>query len=222
MTNNFISYILKIEARLANNGLPGLSSQLKMAPKSRLVELAKSQLLSGRAGEWVGENAKKSAVLILFYPKNNRVHLVMIVRAADKSVHGGQVSFPGGMVEEIDDSLIHTALREANEEIGIIPESVKIIGLLTKLYIPPSNFDVYPIVSYTDSTPIFKSNYEVQEVLEIDLETLLNPQTLTFKNILHRTGEEFKVPCYYIQGEVIWGASAMIMAELLEIMKNEK
>ena len=75
-------------------------------------------------------------------------------------------------------------------------------------------------MSYTDSTPIFKSNYEVQEVLEIDLETLLNPETRTHKKIQHRNGNEFEVPCYYIQGEVIWGASAMIMSEMLEVVNG--
>ncbi len=219
--HNFKSQITKIEERFANSNLPGLDTQLKMAPKSRLVEYAKSQLLSRHAGELNSKNAKKSAVLILFYPKDDRVHLVMMVRATDSSVHSGQVSFPGGMAEESDQSLIHTALREANEEMGIVPESVRIIGQLTKLYIPPSNFDVYPFVGYTDSSPIFKSNYEVQKILEIDLDTLLDPETRTHKNIQHRTGSVFEVPCYYIQGEVLWGASAMIMAELLEVVSSE-
>ena len=219
--HTFKSKISNIIAHFEKSPLPGLSSQLKLAPKSRLVEHAKYSRASesGRASELGSKNAKNSAVLILFYPKENQTHLAMMVRAADKSVHSGQVSFPGGMAEESDESIIHTALREANEELGIIPESVKIIGQLSKLYIPPSNFDVYPIVGYTNSTPIFKTNYEVHKVLEVNLTTLLDPDTLTNKKIPHRTGNEFMVPCYYIQGEIIWGASAMIMSELLEIIK---
>lgn len=142
----------------------------------------------------------------------------MIVRATDNSVHSGQVSFPGGMAEKSDHSLIDTALREADEEIGIVPESIKIIGSLTKLYIPPSNFDVYPIVGVTLSTPIFNSNSEVHKILEIDLATLTLPETFTHKQIQHRSGNEFLVPCYYIQEEVIWGASAMIISELLDVI----
>lgn len=213
---SFKSFTKEIEQKLLQSTLPGLNSQLKMAPISRLAEHAKYS----RASSWGSENARKSAVLILFYPKNDLTHLAMIVRAADKSVHSGQVSFPGGMAEESDHSLIDTALREANEEIGIVSDSVKIIGQLTKLYIPPSNFDVFPFVGVTFSTPVFKSNYEVQKVLEIELGTFTLPETRTHKRIQHRTGNNFEVPCYYIHGEVIWGATAMIISELLEVVNG--
>lgn len=215
---NFNSEIVNIESCLANNSLPGLSSQLKMAPVTRLTEHAKSRFLSGRVSLH-GDNPKKSAVLVLFYPKNNHTHLVMIKRSTDNSVHSAQISFPGGKAEKTDRSLIHTALREANEEIGVVSDSIVIIGNLTKLYIPPSNFDVYPIVGVTYSTPIFISNNEVQKILEVDLNSLINPKTCTYKQIQYRTGNEFVVPCYYIQGEVIWGATAMIVAELLDVIK---
>ncbi len=208
--NSFKSEIAEIEAKLAGNNFPGLLSQLKMAPVTRLNELKSPS----------GNNARNSAVLILFYPRNNQINLVLIKRSIDNSVHSGQISFPGGKVEEDDHSLTHTALREANEEIGIISESVKIIGNLSKLYIPPSNFDVYPIVGVTHSTPVFKSNHEVQKILEISLGTLINPDICTYKKIQHRTGNEFVVPCYYIQGEIIWGATAMVISELLDVLKN--
>lgn len=203
----FKSEITKIEACLSANRLPGLQSQMKMMPATRLEEMKSPP----------NNNPRKSAVLVLFYPKNNRAHLVMIVRATDNTVHSGQISFPGGKVEKTDRSLVHTALREANEEIGVIPGSIKIIGKLDKLYIPPSNFDVYPIVGVTYRVPDFKSNDEVQKILEIDFGTLIDRDTCTYKKIRYKAGNEFIVPCYYVQGEVIWGATAMIVSELLDV-----
>lgn len=218
----FKSKISNIKSCFDNSPLPGLASQLKLAPITRLAEHTIPIAIGTHASEWRGNNPKKSAVLILFYPKSDRIHLAMIVRATDNSIHSGQVSFPGGMAEKDDLSLNDTALREANEEIGIVSDSVTIIGQLTKLYIPPSNFDVYPIIGVTYSPPIFKSNNEVQKILEIDLATLTSPETRTHKQIQHRTGKDFMVPCYYIQGEVIWGASAMIISELLEVVNSEE
>jgi len=150
--------------------------------------------------------------------KNNGVSLVLMVRATDDSVHSGQVSFPGGKVEENDASLTATALREAYEEIGVVPETVEIIGRLSKLYIPPSNFDVYPIVGVTNSTPSFNTNNEVSSLLEIDLSTLLNGDIMGYEKIYHRTGGEFVVPCFHINGEVVWGATAMMLVELLDVI----
>ena len=204
----FKELIVTLENQLAKDNLPGLPSQLKMAPVTRINELS----------SFSDDSAKKSAVLILFYPKNNQTHIALIKRSTDNSVHSAQISFPGGKTEITDKSLKHTALREAEEEVGINPNSVKIIGSLTQLYIPPSNFDVYPFVGVTYSTPDFKPNYEVQKIVEVDLVNLMNPETCTYKKIQHRTGNDFVVPCYYIQEEIIWGATAMIISELLEIV----
>jgi len=206
--------IERIRACLSTKELPGMESQLKMAPITRLVEISKSQLSSAHDGN----TPKKSAVLVLFYPKNNGVSLVLMVRATDESIHSGQVSFPGGKVEENDASLTATALREAYEEIGVVPETVEIIGRLSKLYIPPSNFDVYPIVGVTTSTPTFSTNNEVSSLLEIDLSTLLNGDIMGYEKIYHRTGGEFVVPCFHINGEVVWGATAMMLVELLDVI----
>ena len=140
--------IKEIEASLAYNNLPGLLSQLKMAPVTRINELKMPS----------NNDTRKSAVLILFYPKNNQTTIALIKRSVDNSVHSGQISFPGGKVEKDDLSLAHTALREANEEIGINLVTVKIIGKLSKLYIPPSNFDVYPIIGITHKTPVFSQS----------------------------------------------------------------
>ncbi len=211
--------ITRIKLCLQTNELPGIKAQLKMAPVTRLTEIAKSQS-SVEHGGTKNKFPKKSAVLILLYPKNNTIYLVMMVRAADNTVHSGQVSFPGGKVEKSDTSISHTALREAHEEIGVLPNTVDIIGELTKLYIPPSNFDVYPVIGITNSTPVFSPNNEVNKLLEVELSTLLNPNTAGYEKIYHRTGGEFVVPCYHINGEVVWGATAMMLAELLDVISD--
>jgi 8-oxo-dGTP pyrophosphatase MutT (NUDIX family) len=211
--------ITRIKLCLQTKELPGIKAQLKMAPVTRLTEIAKSQS-SVEHGGTKNKFPKKSAVLILLYPKNNTIYLVMMVRAADNTVHSGQVSFPGGKVEKSDTSISHTALREAHEEIGVLPNTVDIIGELTKLYIPPSNFDVYPVIGVTNSTPVFSPNNEVHKLLEVKLSTLFNPNQAGYEKIYHRTGGEFVVPCYHINGEIVWGATAMMLAELLDVISN--
>lgn len=179
-----------------------------MAPLSRLRELNSQEMR---------EDVRKSAVLALFYPKGNRPHLALIKRAVDQTVHSGQVSFPGGKMEEADMTLEETALRESWEEIGIQARDVTIIGQLSRLYIPPSNFEVFPFVGYVSKLPLFQTNHEVERLLEIDWEELSNPDNQVEKQIKHRTHGFFTVPCYYIQGEIIWGATAMMISELLDL-----
>ena len=230
---DFKEKIQLIEQKLSSNNLPGLSSQLKMAPVTRLEEMKakslqttnmKTSSLQTRTSDELQTrtsdqlSTRTSAVLILFYPKESKPHIALIKRAEDNTVHSNQISFPGGKVEKSDNSLIHTALREANEEVGIITDSVNIIGQLTKLYIPPSNFDVFPIIGATYKTPTFSINCEVEKVLEVDLRELINPNNYTHKIIQHRNGNEIDVPCYFIQDEVVWGATAMIISELLDVI----
>jgi len=194
--------------------LPGLNAQLALAPSTRKEEIRRRVK---------AENARLSAVLVFFYPVNGKTKLVFIKRPVDQSVHSGQIAFPGGRVEKEDKNLVATALREANEEVNIIPENVEIIGALTKLHIPPSNFDVFPIVGFSTERPDFIGNDEVDKILEVDVDELLNPITKTTKTIHHRLGKLVDVPCYFIENEIIWGATAMMVGELLEVIrKTEK
>lgn len=204
---NFSQFIIALTVSLRD--LPGFEAQLKMAPISRLNDLRNYP---------TGKSPRKSAVLILFYPDKGEIKTVLMERAADNTVHSLQISFPGGKYENNDNNLEQTALREANEEIGIDTKTVKIIGQLTKLYIPPSNFDVFPFVGYTNEKPEFKTNSEVKSILEVDLKTLMNPNTIINKTIEHRTGGIFEVPCYFVDGHIIWGATSMIISELLEVI----
>ncbi len=188
--------------------MPGLEAQMKMAPITRRKEL--SRMISTDA-------ARQSAVLILFYLHQNETHLALIKRATDHTVHSAQVSFPGGKMEESDKNLEETALRESWEEVGLKPDEVEVIGQLSKLHIPPSNFDVYPYIAYTTNRPDFKINHEVARLLEVPWKQLKDPACRVEKEIKTRNNISMSVPCFFIQEEVVWGATAMMISELIDI-----
>lgn len=206
----FKNFINRLQESLEQN-LPGDSSQLQMAPVTRLIELKRKQ---------AEKPPRKSAVLVLFYPENKQAKLILIKRAIDQTVHSGQISFPGGKVEKWDSGLKETALREAEEEIGLPQQDVTIIGELSKLYIPPSNFDVFPFVGFVSQLPKLKGNHEVQHILKVDYAELRSPSSRTEKMISHRLGKQVMVPSYAVNNEDIWGATAMILSELIEITRE--
>jgi 8-oxo-dGTP pyrophosphatase MutT (NUDIX family) len=192
--------------------LPGLPSQLKMAGMRRLL----------RGGQVViPDDAKKSAVLALFYPTDGKIYLAFIKRTEYPGVHSGQISFPGGGWEERDKDLVDTALRETEEEIGVDRHSVIAVGKLTELFIPPSNFLVTPIVGYINERPYFNPDPdEVDRILEIPLDALLDDSNIREKDITIFPAINLNVPSYYIDGNVIWGATAMIVSELVDVIRN--
>ncbi len=209
--NNFNAFIDDLKRALADP-LPGREAQFFMEPLTRQIELERQR---NRA------NAKLSAILILLYPKDKKICTVMIKRPVYDGVHSGQIAFPGGKKEEEDIDLIQTALRETEEEIGIKQNSINFIGLLTNLYIPPSNFNVQPVIAYTKSMPNFiLEENEVDSILEIDIEEFIKPQNIMHKKVLSRNNLRLSVICYFIQNEIIWGASAMIISEFVEIIKK--
>lgn len=208
---DFNTFISRLKNRLENTTLPGQDAQLTMAPITRLEEIKRKQ---------TDNSPKQSAVLVLFYPNQNNTKLVFIKRPIDDTVHSGQIAFPGGRVEPDDQDLIHTALREANEEVNVYPSEVKILGSLTKLHIPPSNFDVHPIVGYSKIRPNFRGNEEVAKIIEVSVDELIDPKSQTTKTIHHRLGKLVDVPCFFIEDEVIWGATAMMLGELLAMIKT--
>lgn len=205
------SFISGIEKALKDD-LPGESAQLKMAPKSRAKAMTELK---------IGLKPLVSAVLILFYEKNSEIYTVFMKRSSYDGVHSGQISFPGGKYEESDSSLIETAFREANEEIGINYEQIKHIGELSELYIPPSNFNVFPVLAYTTKIPEFiLDRNEVEKLIEIPISLLRKPEIIQNKNIKNRFNKRFNVSCYFIDNEIIWGATAMIVSELNELIKD--
>jgi 8-oxo-dGTP pyrophosphatase MutT (NUDIX family) len=209
----FDQFIILLEKRL-QKPLPGRPAQLKMSSLARMRELMKFPS---------PEDASQSSVLILLYPLAGSIGLVLMLRPEYRGIHSGQISLPGGKFEETDESLIYTALREAREEIGIDPMQVQVIGQLTELYIPPSNFLVTPVVGYQASQPHFTADpKEVAKIIEIQLDDLLNESNRQMKRMKISLGFSLKVPSYFIDGNIVWGATAMILSELGEIVSELK
>lgn len=187
--------------------LPGVDAQLRMSPAAKRPVSLEYPL-------------KNAGVLILLYPHGGRICTVFIKRTEYEGVHSGQVSLPGGMFKEEDGSLMKTALREANEETGMDLSSVTIIGTLTPLHIPVSNVNVHAFVGISDSRPAFSHDpAEVQYLIEESLDELLSEVNRKTKSMT-LFGNEVTVPYFDVQGNHIWGATAMIISEFSEIVKN--
>ncbi len=165
-------------------------------------------------------NAILSSVLILLYKDEDILKTVFILRQTYDGVHSGQVSFPGGRMEETDNSLIDTALREANEEVNIDPDKVRILGTLSEMYIPPSNFLVLPVIGYQDSRPDFiAEKSEVAEIIESDLDFLFDDDFIK-ETVLDVRGYKIQAPYFDVNGHIVWGATAMILSELKEVIES--
>lgn len=165
-------------------------------------------------------NPRMSAVLALLYPKEGELHVALMRRAEYKGTHSRQVSFPGGKQEEQDEDFLATALREANEEMGIDREQVLILGQLTEVYIPPSRFLVYPFVGFMESRPAFVLNEEVEELIEVPLNHLLDDENLKSKQMTFPNyPEPVNVPYFDVFDNHVWGATAMMIKELKVVVK---
>ena len=195
-------------------GLPGKSAQMLMMPKledpSRFTHISK-------------QNARQGAVMIMFYEKGSNIYIPLIKRPDYNGTHANQVSFPGGKHDPEDNDLYHTATRENYEEIGIAGDKINIIGKLSEHYITASNFNVLPVVSYHNSQPNFKpDNFEVASLLEVNLCDLIDDTKIKEKEIIVKGGFKLRAPYYELNGEVVWGATAMMLAELRQILKKIK
>jgi len=170
--------------------------------------------------EQIDPGARKGAVLALLYPKENTPHIALMLRNTYDGTHSGQVSFPGGKREKMDIDLAHTALREAHEELNIDPEYVTMLGELTKVYIPPSRFLVSPYIGFSKRRPDFKPDpIEVAEIIEAPLNLILEESSIKEKPIFVQvTNSELEVKYFDIFGHTVWGATAMILKELAEII----
>lgn len=200
--------ILKDELR---KPLPGKEIQWEMASSDRMIK---------NFPKLPGDDARLAAVLILLYPYNGSTYTVFMQRHNYEGVHGGQISFPGGKKEDTDEDIIQTALREANEETGVEPEGVRIIGTLTPLFIPVSNMYVTPVVGWTNQKPEFiEQPEEVVFLFEADLKRLLDPSIIKVKPMVIR-GESVNVKYFDYDGNVIWGATSMMLHELLTVIRR--
>jgi 8-oxo-dGTP pyrophosphatase MutT (NUDIX family) len=203
-------FIKLLESKLGKD-LPGDLSHQKMMSYSRPT-----------AAEAFNHKIppRKSGVLLLLYPKGDEMHTVFIKRPSYKGVHSAQISFPGGRHEPEDSDLEETALREAEEEVGVKRNDVRIIGQLSELYIPPSNFLVYPSVGLIDYEPQFvPQEREVDQIIESSLQTIIREETIEEREIFIKNyNRHITAPTFQVEGHTIWGATAMILAEFKDLI----
>lgn len=198
----------RLEARLAAP-LPGRAAHLRMAPLRRTEDPA---MLSVE-----GKGGRLAATLVLLYPlEGSAPALVLTVRQPSLRDHSGQISLPGGRIER-GETPEEAALREGWEEVGVDPAAPHVLGRLSPLYIPPSGFSVTPVVAAMENRPPFQPHEaEVAALLEVPLDRLLDPATRRLSERDVRGGR-FEVPHYALDGYEVWGATAMMLAELVAI-----
>jgi 8-oxo-dGTP pyrophosphatase MutT (NUDIX family) len=206
MSDNFIQNLTQ---RL-QQPLPGRAAQLRMAHTTRRLYVD------------APADARQAGVLAALFQKNEVWQVVLIERKqVDGDRHGGQIGFPGGKYEPEDASLQDTALREAEEEVGISRQDVRVLGKLTELYIPVSNFQVHPFVGYLANEPSFTlQEEEVRAVLTVPFAHFQKENAVKKTSI--RIGKHLvlkDVPYFYLEGKVLWGATAMMLNELMQLMR---
>jgi 8-oxo-dGTP pyrophosphatase MutT (NUDIX family) len=207
------SEFINLLPKVLKEQLPAFSAHIKMAPEGRKTSLAPDYYLK--------YNPRRSAVLMLVYEDGGKANLVLTKRNTYEGVHSAQISFPGGKMELTDKDLSYTALREANEEIGVRPEDVHLAMPFSEIYIPPSNFLVAPYLGILQGTPEFVPDpREVSEIIALPLSMLLDDTILISAPIQTVSAMSATVPAFLVNGHVVWGATAMILSELKETIKT--
>ncbi|WP_136669433.1 CoA pyrophosphatase [Flavobacterium sp. H122] len=207
--SDFIKYVPKI----AKETLPATDAHAKMVPPERIEFLQKQSLIN--------TIPKKAAVLMLLYPKSSQTHMALIVRNSYPGIHASQIAFPGGKVEVYDKDLSDTALRETHEEIGVPKEKVEVIRAFSEVYIPPSNYLVSPFLGFSNEELFFKLNpEEVSGIIELPLHQFLDESTVVTVSMTTSYAKDIMVPAFQIGEYLVWGATAMMMSELKELIKR--
>ena len=202
--------INKLQLRILAD-LPAWEAQQRMAPPLR------------KPLPDVPSSVRQSAVCILLYYKKEELHTILIKRTEDGKTHGGQISFPGGSLDDNDYSHVYCAIRECEEEIGLPKNNLIVLGTISNLYIPPSNFMVTPIVCYcNDVKNLVPSENEVAEIIEVPLSQLFDDSIKQRREVWRSSdkSKSIEAPIYEYQGYVVWGATAMILAEFEDIYKS--
>lgn len=209
---NFDKFLVSL-SKIKNIPLPAEASQFKMSPpfRNELINSYKEAM----------KNAKRAGVLAMFYPNaTNETHLALILRKTYRGVHSAQIGFPGGKYEDEDKTLKHTAIRETWEEIGVPEHQIKVIKQMTEVYIPPSNFYVQPFIGIAQNTPKFiKQDEEVEDIVEVSLAHFLDENNVCNKLVATSYTARIEVPAYELNGHVVWGATAMMLSEIKDIIK---
>ncbi|MCL6266456.1 NUDIX hydrolase [Flagellimonas myxillae] len=208
--NEFYQQALKIK----NLPLPGEESHHKMSPTMRIQWLISNDIQK--------RNPKQAGVLALFYPDlEQQTKMLLILRKAYEGVHSNQIGFPGGKVEEGDRSLEETALRETFEEVGVLPTAVEVIKELSELYIPPSNFMVRPYMGfYPEPKPFVKQQSEVEALVEVNLSDFLDNGNRIEETLSTSYAKSIDVPAYKLNGYTVWGATAMMLSEIQDLLEQ--
>jgi 8-oxo-dGTP pyrophosphatase MutT (NUDIX family) len=199
-------FISELENYLHEQELPGLKGQLLMAPAGRDFTRSDGVVMH-------------AAVMLVLFKRNETFRLILTRRHDYDGPHSGQVSLPGGKTDLDDMGFEYTAFRETHEEIGIKPEELRIIGKLTDLFIPVSRYMVHPYIAYSENIPVCEPDPgEVKYILEVKLDDLLEEQNRKIKTMNLR-GSDYEVPYLFLKGETVWGATAMILSEFIEIVR---
>lgn len=193
--------------------LPAGDAHFKMVPFERLESLKNQNLASF--------NPKTAAVMMLLYPKTGKTHLVLIVRNSYEGIHSAQIALPGGKYEMTDENYANTALRETQEEIGIHPENIEIIRPFTHLYIQASNFLVYPFLGVSREEIVFiPDETEVAQIIELPIADFLKDELIVNTTMSTSYAKNIQIPAFKINEHIVWGATAMILSELKEVLKK--
>lgn len=194
--------------------LPGKKAQIEMSP---------SPVDSARFSSPLSADYRKGSVLILFYPEGDQAFFPLIKRPIYPGIHSGQIALPGGKMDEEDKNEVETALREAWEEVGVRPEQVNLLGQLSPLFIPASNFLVSPIIGFSEDKPDFVAQErEVSRIIQTSVSAFYEPRTRKRKTLTFSEKHHYDTPYFEIDKEMVWGATAMILNELLQILENGK
>jgi len=202
-----ISYLKKVLIE----PLPGVEAQAIMMPsmsdKSRFSLAAK-------------DGAKAGGVMILLYMKDGEWYFPLIQRPDYDGVHAKQMSFPGGKKDVCDKNLINTALRETEEEVGILQSKIKVLGCITELYIIASNYNVLPTIGIIEEEPqFFADEHEVDEVIAVKLADLMNKENQKEMPMTILQGISITAPFFHLNNKVVWGATSMILSEFRTLLK---
>ena len=200
--------------KLKKIALPGEEAHHKLVPLRRIEEMAGLDIAK--------RNPNRAGVMAVFYPGLDRLtNLVLILRKTYRGVHSNQIGFPGGRVEASDRDIMHTALRETEEEVGIPQNDIQVIKELTKLYIPPSNFWVHPFIGMLDKTPkMIAQESEVEQIIEVSLDHFLDEKNLVKQNLSTTYAEDIEVPAFLLNNQIVWGATAMMLSEIKVILEK--
>lgn len=202
---------IEILKNRVNTGLPGEEAQLKMAPVHR-----KPLAFYGKNTD----TATRSAVLLPLFRMNGELSTLLIKRQGG-GIHASQIALPGGKCEPEDIDVTATALREAQEEVSILPADVTVIGSMTPVYIPPSHYIVTPVIGWYEGETNFRScEREISELYIIPLKVFSDKSRIIVGDFTMHTGQKTEAPAYRLDQGLLWGATAMIFAEFTELCKD--